>query len=363
MQRRPQRRPSRRRATPSRELCRAPRHLGQALRRQVRPGRDLRARASARSRASSASSTRATATSTSPSGIRQIGYSTISERLARDVQHLLLRLGIIVEDPHAEAGGLRGHRRRSRARGPDHRTRRSIGAFCELVDGRRQDRPQAGARSRGLKERNGTNADTIPVAVWDQVLAVKGDRSVGRGQRGVRPSAQPQLARGHARPLTRAASDALADGARRRAARSTSRPRTCGGTRSSRSSRSARRRPTTSTVPVHHNFVADDIVVHNSALVCNIAENAAIEHNAPVALFSLEMSETELAQRFVASQARIKGEELRKGRVAEHKWPKILEAQPAARARAAVHRRLVRRRHARDPREGAPAAPAARRSG
>jgi len=70
-----------------------------------------------------------------------------------------------------------------------------------------------------------------------------------------------------------------------------------------------------------------------SALVCNIAENAAIEHNAPVALFSLEMSETELAQRFVASQARIKGDELRKGRVAEHKWPKILEAsQRLARA-------------------------------
>ena len=56
-------------------------------------------------------------------------------------------------------------------------------------------------------------------------------------------------------------------------------------------------------------------------------------HNAPVALFSLEMSETELAQRFVASQARIKGDELRKGRVAEHKWPKILEAsQRLARA-------------------------------
>jgi replicative DNA helicase len=63
-----------------------------------------------------------------------------------------------------------------------------------------------------------------------------------------------------------------------------------------------------------------------SALVANIAENAAIDHKQSVALFSLEMSETELAQRFVASQARIKGEELRKGRVAEQRWPKILEA-------------------------------------
>ncbi len=63
-----------------------------------------------------------------------------------------------------------------------------------------------------------------------------------------------------------------------------------------------------------------------SALVTNIAENVAVDHNRAVALFSLEMSETELAQRFIASQTRIKGEELRKGRVAENKWPKILEA-------------------------------------
>jgi replicative DNA helicase len=63
-----------------------------------------------------------------------------------------------------------------------------------------------------------------------------------------------------------------------------------------------------------------------SSLVANIAENAAIEHGRPVALFSLEMSEAELAQRFVASQARIRGEELRKGRVAENRWPKILKA-------------------------------------
>src|SRR3982074_2154403 len=70
-----------------------------------------------------------------------------------------------------------------------------------------------------------------------------------------------------------------------------------------------------------------------SALVCNIAENAAVEHKRPVALFSLDMAEAELAQRFVASQARIKGEEFRQGRVAEPCWPKILDAsQRLARA-------------------------------
>jgi replicative DNA helicase len=63
-----------------------------------------------------------------------------------------------------------------------------------------------------------------------------------------------------------------------------------------------------------------------SALVTNIAENAALDHGRPVALFSLEMSEAELSQRFLASQAKIKGEDLRKGRLTETKWPKILAA-------------------------------------
>lgn len=61
-----------------------------------------------------------------------------------------------------------------------------------------------------------------------------------------------------------------------------------------------------------------------SAFVANVAENAALK-GYPVVLFSLEMSESELAQRFVASQAKIAGEELRRGRVPEHKWQQILD--------------------------------------
>jgi replicative DNA helicase len=62
-----------------------------------------------------------------------------------------------------------------------------------------------------------------------------------------------------------------------------------------------------------------------SALVANFAENASLA-GYPVALFSLEMSETELAQRFVASQAKVKGEDLRHGKVSDSQWPKILDA-------------------------------------
>jgi replicative DNA helicase len=69
-----------------------------------------------------------------------------------------------------------------------------------------------------------------------------------------------------------------------------------------------------------------------SALVTNMAENVALDvkQPRPVALFSLEMSEAELAQRFIASQASIKGDDLRKGRLKEErKWKRVLDVAGA----------------------------------
>jgi replicative DNA helicase len=63
-----------------------------------------------------------------------------------------------------------------------------------------------------------------------------------------------------------------------------------------------------------------------SALVTNIAQNAAVDHGRGIALFSLEMSETELAQRFIAAEAKLNGDDLRKGRVRPDRWPKVVKA-------------------------------------
>jgi replicative DNA helicase len=63
-----------------------------------------------------------------------------------------------------------------------------------------------------------------------------------------------------------------------------------------------------------------------SALVANIAENVAVKREMPVAFFSLEMSEVELAQRFIACRARISGDKLRKGQVSQKDWPKVVRA-------------------------------------
>jgi replicative DNA helicase len=61
-----------------------------------------------------------------------------------------------------------------------------------------------------------------------------------------------------------------------------------------------------------------------SGLVANIAEHVATREHRPVAFFSLEMSEMELAQRLIAKQAKIPSDKLRKGRVGEKDWQRVL---------------------------------------
>ncbi len=73
-------------------------------------------------------------------------------------------------------------------------------------------------------------------------------------------------------------------------------------------------------------IVAARPAMGKSALVANIAENVAVKRGRPVAFFSLEMSEVELAQRFIACRARISGDKLRKGQVSRRDWPKVLRA-------------------------------------
>jgi replicative DNA helicase len=63
-----------------------------------------------------------------------------------------------------------------------------------------------------------------------------------------------------------------------------------------------------------------------STLVCDFAQNVAMKHKKPVALFSLEMSEMELAHRFIGSQSRISSDRLRKGKVSTKDWPKVVKA-------------------------------------
>ena len=130
----------------------------------------------------------------------QIGYTTISERLAHDVQHLLLRLGIVAAIRTLQREVYEGTATVA-PRGADHRPRRPRGVRAARR-GRRQGRAASSAslaRQRGARPTPTSTRSRSRCG--SSVLAAKGERSLGRGQRRGRAPAQPQLARRHARPL------------------------------------------------------------------------------------------------------------------------------------------------------------------
>ncbi|MBN1829733.1 MAG: replicative DNA helicase [Deltaproteobacteria bacterium] len=63
-----------------------------------------------------------------------------------------------------------------------------------------------------------------------------------------------------------------------------------------------------------------------TAFALNIAQDAAIRNNIPVAIFSLEMSREQLAFRLLSSEARVDAQKIRKGFLGEVDWPKLTTA-------------------------------------
>jgi replicative DNA helicase len=63
-----------------------------------------------------------------------------------------------------------------------------------------------------------------------------------------------------------------------------------------------------------------------TALAINIAQNAAINHNATVAVFSLEMSKESLLRRMLSSQAWVDQQKLRKGFLGQEDHEKLVKA-------------------------------------
>lgn len=60
-----------------------------------------------------------------------------------------------------------------------------------------------------------------------------------------------------------------------------------------------------------------------TALALSVARNAALESKVPTAIFSLEMSSDQLAQRLLSSEARIDGQKARTGRLQTARWKDI----------------------------------------
>lgn len=80
------------------------------------------------------------------------------------------------------------------------------------------------------------------------------------------------------------------------------------------------------TIPNTHNFVANDICVHNTSFAMNLAQHVAIKENIPVAVFSMEMSDEQLAMRLISSLAKINLQSVRTGKLNDDEWSKMTEA-------------------------------------
>ena len=72
-------------------------------------------------------------------------------------------------------------------------------------------------------------------------------------------------------------------------------------------------------------LVAARPAMGKSAFALNIATNAAIKANVPVAIFSLEMSKEQMVNRILCSEAMVDSNKIRTGKLDDSDWAKIAE--------------------------------------
>jgi replicative DNA helicase len=70
-------------------------------------------------------------------------------------------------------------------------------------------------------------------------------------------------------------------------------------------------------------LLADMTVTHNTSFTLALARNAAVDFKKPVAMFSLEMSNVQFAQRLISMEAEISGSKLRTGKLESHEWHQL----------------------------------------
>jgi replicative DNA helicase len=240
------------------------------------------------------------------SGQSQLGYCTVSRRLARQVQHLLLRFGVIAalkERTIAARGGPRTAWQLDITDADSIRTfATEIGIFGKEA---RLERVLVALAGREQH----VNRDVVPAEAWQAVGSAKGSESWSSLARRAGFASTTNLhvgRRGLSRRRLGALANALGDSGLAQLADSdvywdevvAIEPL-------------GLKQVYDLTIPETHNFVADDVCVHNTSFVLNITANAAIATRKPVLFFSLEMPRIELANRLMCAEAGVDQARLR----------------------------------------------------
>ncbi|MEW6304732.1 MAG: replicative DNA helicase [Verrucomicrobiota bacterium] len=254
------------------------------------------------------------------SGQAQIGYATVSERLARQIQHLLLRFGVIASLRRRQVK-YQGTRRT--AWQLDVTDQLSLRTFVTEIGIFGKDRAVEKVRCAIARKRYQTNRDLVPVEIWGSIRAAKGSESwASLARRAGSNGSNPHVGkRAFSRSRLAAFAKALANEQLQHIAESdvywdeivSVEP-------------AGKKQVYDLTIPGTHNFVANDICVHNTSLAMNIAEHVAVEAKLPVGVFSLEMTSESLVLRMLCSRSRVNLRNIRDGFLAERDFPKLTGA-------------------------------------
>lgn len=253
-------------------------------------------------------------------GATQVGFASVSERLARGVQHLLLRFGIISALASRQVS-YRSGRRPAWQLTITHRP--SLVAFVDQIGilGKDDALRAVTAAIRARRSDHPGN-DTVPREVWTDLDRARDGLSWAAVSRRVGGSSNLHVGtRDIGRERLGSFAAALADRGLRRLADSD-----VWWDRIVSIEPDGYDQVYDLTVPGDHNFVAADLFVHNTAFSLGIAAHAAVRENLPVLFFSLEMGHLELTQRLIAAEARIDASKLRTGRLTDADWTKITKA-------------------------------------
>jgi replicative DNA helicase len=256
------------------------------------------------------------------SGQVQLGFATVSKKLAQQVQHLLLRFGIIAR-LKARSVLCKGERRA--AWQIDITDAISIQTFvAEIgIHGKKQATDAVLAASE--QKRHQTNRDLIPFSVWNQLSAVKVNAEKSSQSVAIKAgiAGYSNIHVGKRAPTQRLLK--LATALEHRPLQALAQSQVYWDEIVEIESVGCKQ-VYDLTIPDTHNFVANDICVHNTAISLNIAYNMALLHQLPILVFSLEMSKEQLVQRMLAGEARVDSNRLRAGRISQNEWDQIYKA-------------------------------------
>jgi len=255
------------------------------------------------------------------SGQAQLGYGTVSEKLARQIQHLLLRFGIIAA---LKKRSFKYKDARRQAWQLDITDAKSIKNFISEIGIFGKEEALHKVQSALAKKKYQTNRDLIPVEIWDKIAVAKGSEPWANLARraGIKGHSNIHVGK---RSLTRDRLMILASALDNLPLQQLAMIDVYWDEIVSIESVGSKQ-VYDLTIPETHNFVANDICVHNTAICLSIAHNIANRYRLPIAIFSLEMSKEQLVQRLLASEAGIESNYLRSGRISQNQWEYLSRA-------------------------------------